>query len=187
MKNLLHTFLYLVFFTKLVCSQESNQDFNFVNIKEGIPKSGVSTIIQDHYGFIWIGTSSTGLYKFDGIDYTAYKHQLLDSPSLSSSKITATYIDHKNRLWVGTEKGINIYNQDLDHFTTVALTEKNNEYIISLAEDFSNNLLIGTYHSGLFKLNLESFQVQKVENPIQTSTGEEIQILSIQNSKQGIP
>lgn len=185
MKNLLYTLLFSVFFTNLVCSQASNQDFNFVNIKEGIPKTAVSSIIQDHNGFIWIGTNSTGLYKFDGIDYTVYKHKLLDSTSLSSSKITATYIDYKNRLWVGTEKGINIYNQDLDQFTTVVLTEENNEYIISLAEDSSNNLLIGTYHSGLFKLNLESFEVQKVENSTYTSTGEEIQILSIKNSKQG--
>ena len=52
----------------LTKAQSINEDFSFVSIKEGIPKTGVYTIVQDHYGFMWFGTNGTGLYKFDGID-----------------------------------------------------------------------------------------------------------------------
>ena len=60
-------FYYVVFFTIFTWSQKPTQEFNFVNIKEGISKVGIASIIQDHQGFIWIGTDGTGLYKFDGI------------------------------------------------------------------------------------------------------------------------
>ena len=54
-------------------AQESEQKYQFVNIKEIVSKIGVNTIIQDHYGFIWMGTNGGGINKFDGINYTSYK------------------------------------------------------------------------------------------------------------------
>ena len=65
-------------------AQESFTGHSFINIKEGIPKVGVSSIVQNNFGFIWIGTTGTGIYKFDGIDYYAYKNDLEDNTSLSS-------------------------------------------------------------------------------------------------------
>ncbi|MDO6760007.1 two-component regulator propeller domain-containing protein [Tamlana sp. 2_MG-2023] len=83
--------------------QHIQKEYDFVSIKEGIPKVGIPDIVQDHKGFIWIATNTTGLYKFDGINYTSYKHILNDSTSLSSSRVDCTFIDSKQRLWVGTE------------------------------------------------------------------------------------
>ena len=94
MKNIFA--LYLLLFSIITWSQKTNQEFHFVNIKEGISKVGVSKIIQDHYGFIWIGTTGTGLYKFDGIDFTSYKHKLKDSTSLSNNRITSLFLDIQN-------------------------------------------------------------------------------------------
>ncbi|GAA3605552.1 two-component regulator propeller domain-containing protein [Flavivirga amylovorans] len=167
-------------------SQEPNQEFRFVNIKDGIAKTGVTNIIQDHYGFIWIGTSGTGLYKFDGIDYTVYKHRLRDTTSLSSSRIECSYLDSKNRLWVGTENGLNLYDRDLDKFKRITLdtTNLNREFILSLEEDSSNNLLIGTHGLGLFKLNLNTFSLEKVLNST-FENDSQLYINSIQHSKQG--
>ena len=41
-------------------SQETEQKYQFVNIKENVSKIGAYTIIQDHYGFIWMGTNGAG-------------------------------------------------------------------------------------------------------------------------------
>ncbi|QTD38496.1 response regulator [Polaribacter batillariae] len=179
----------LLFVSNLICSQESKQEFQFVSIKEGISKVGVSCIIQDKFGFIWIGTRGTGLYKFDGIDYTNYKHELQDTTSLSSSRIVAVFIDSNERLWVGTENGLCFYNRDLDEFTRVVLDEANrkidNEHILSLEEDANQNLLVGTIGLGLYTLNINSLKTNKILESSISDTYEEIHIKNIKYTKQG--
>ncbi len=150
-----------------VFSQKEYSKFHFTPIKENFSKIGVSTIIQDHYGFIWIGTNGMGLYKYDGIDYVNYKHILTDSTSISSSLVHCSYLDSKNRLWIGTEGGLSLYDHNYDRFVRVPISlnckEKNAiTSIRSLAEDRFGNLFIGTIDLGLYKLNLDSFKIKKV-------------------------
>ncbi len=161
-KLLLLVILYSIF----SFAQNPKKDFQFVNIKEGISKVGVSSIIQDKKGFIWISTLGAGLYKFDGIEYTSYKYKFKDSTSISSNRIKCSFIDSKNRLWVGTENGLNLYNKDLNNFKRYHFSFEglNNNDILSLQEDTSNNLLIGSNGSGLFKLNLKTFEVSRILN-----------------------
>lgn len=178
---------YVLLATINVWSQSPYQEFHFINIKEGISKVGISEIIQDHYGFIWIGTSGTGLYKFDGIDFTVYKHELKDSTSLSNSRIECSFLDSKNRLWVGTENGLNLYNRDLDQFKRIPLEPStiNNEYILALEEDSSNNLLVGTHNNGLYKLNLDTLVIEKILNSTFNENSALLNINTIQHTKQG--
>ncbi|MBD3661087.1 MAG: hypothetical protein HUJ11_02675 [Arenibacter algicola] len=80
-------FIVLSLFISDLRAQTDVPKLNFVNIKEGISKVGVYSILQDDYGFIWIGTNGSGLYRYDGIDYKSYKHIINDSTSISSSQI----------------------------------------------------------------------------------------------------
>ena len=164
MKNIF-TILFL-FYSFFMNSQISKKEFQFVNIKEGISKVGVSSIVQDNKGFIWISTLGAGLYKFDGIEYTSYKYRFKDSTSISSNRIKCSFLDSKNRLWIGTENGLNLYDKDLNNFKRYKFnfSNLNNNDVLSLQEDASNNLLIGTNGSGLFKLNLKTFKVDRILN-----------------------
>ncbi|WP_298498323.1 hybrid sensor histidine kinase/response regulator transcription factor [uncultured Algibacter sp.] len=160
----------IIFFLCLnLSAQNGIKKFDFVNIKEGKSKVAVTTIIQDHYGFIWLGTAGVGLSKFDGIDYVNYKHSLKDSTSISSSLVYCSYLDKENKLWFGTEEGLNLYNRDLDQFTRIPIYNENtreeeNLSIRSISGDNKNNLFIGTYGHGLYKLNLKTLSVVKVLN-----------------------
>ncbi|MDO6854067.1 two-component regulator propeller domain-containing protein [Cellulophaga lytica] len=161
--------VFLFIFCTSTYSQDSPKEYNFVSIKEGISKVGVSTIVQDHYGFIWMGTNGVGLYRYDGIDYTYYKHVLNDTTSLSSSLVYSSYLDKTNRLWFGTEEGLNLYDRDKDQFKKIYLTaeEKENKINIpirSIEGDNNGNLFIGTVDLGLFKLNLKTLKAEKIEN-----------------------
>lgn len=152
-------------------AQGNLKEYNFVNIKDGVSKVAVSSIIQDSYGFIWIGTNGTGLYKFDGIDYISYKHTLNDETSISSSLINCSFLDSKSRLWIGTEEGLNLYNRDLDQFQRIPIYNPETKQPINLAirslqADNENNLFIGSFGKGLFKMNLSNFKVEKVANPL---------------------
>jgi len=148
-------------------SQESYPKFDFVSITEGISKVGIYSILQDDYGFIWIGTNGSGLYRYDGMEYKSYKHVLNDSTSLNSSLVFSTYLDSKNRLWVGTEEGLNLYDRDHDRFIGIRLGDKgeidNVVSVSSLQEDNQGNLYIGGFEKGLFKLDLENFNVEKIK------------------------
>jgi len=149
-------------------SQQNLGNFNFVNIKDGITKIAVSTIIQDHYGFMWIGTNGVGLHRYDGIDYISYKHTLKDSTSLSSGQIYCSFVDKKNRLWIGTENGLDLYDRELDQFKRFDITsqlkslDQTTIAVSSIIEDATGTIFIGTFQRGLFKLNPENNTIKQV-------------------------
>ncbi|SFD10488.1 hybrid sensor histidine kinase/response regulator transcription factor [Algibacter pectinivorans] len=165
LKRWIILFFFLGFiFTLNFEAQTPTEDFQFVNIKEGISKVGIYSIIQDHYGFVWICTNGSGLYKFDGVDYTSYKYKVGDSTALRSNLVFSSYLDKENRLWFGTEDGLNLYNRDLDDFKKIPLGNSNEigVSVLSIKEDNRGNLLIGTKDLGLFMLNLENREVVRV-------------------------
>ncbi|MBJ7880650.1 two-component regulator propeller domain-containing protein [Gelidibacter salicanalis] len=148
-------------------AQELLKDYSFVNIKAGISNVGMSTIVQDSHGFIWIGTNGDGLYKYNGIDYISYKNQIKDSTSISSSLIYCSYIDSSNRLWVGTEEGLNLYDHKKDQFQRFYFSPKDvpknsNISVSALAGDKEGNLFIGTFERGFFKLEKGSNTFEKI-------------------------
>ena len=139
------------------------QNFNFETIKEGISKVGIYTIIQDNNGFIWIGTNGSGLYKFDGLDYTSYKFMQEDATSISSNLVFSSYLDKDNDLWIGTEDGLNLYDRDLDQFKKISVDELEGENISVLSIlEYNGILYIGTRNYGLFSLNLKTRKVDRI-------------------------
>lgn len=157
---------YLVLLSLTIWSQNQVEKYRFVNIKESISQIGVQTIIQDHYGFIWLGTSGAGLNKFDGTEYKIYKFKPNDPTSLSNNTINCSYLDSKNRLWFGTDDGLNLYDYKNDCFKRILLSEfKRNKVKVlvkSLIGDNRGSLFIGTLELGLFKLDLNTFKVEKI-------------------------
>lgn len=149
-------------------SQNQIKKLDFVNVNEGESKVAVTTIIQDHYGYVWLGTAGVGINRFDGIDYVNYKHSLKDSTSINSSNVYCSYLDENKRLWFGTEEGLNLYDRDLDRFIRVPIydnegAKKEGVFSIrSLCSDGKKNLYIGSYGSGMFKLNLDTFETEKI-------------------------
>ncbi len=151
-------------------AQDVYKKFDFSSVKDGISKVGIYTIVQDHLGFVWFGTNGIGLYRYDGIRYKAYKYEITDSTSLSSNIVYSSCLDSKNRLWIGTTDGLNLFNYENDKFKKIpnaAFKEEDGVKIIirSLKEDGKGNLFIGTMDLGLFKLNLEDLTIVKVYSP----------------------
>jgi signal transduction histidine kinase/ligand-binding sensor domain-containing protein/DNA-binding response OmpR family regulator len=162
-------FLFFLFITASLFSQNSFDNFQFLTIKEGISKRAVSSISQDHYGFMWFGTDGAGLYKYDGINYTNYEYDWKNKNAINSNLIYATYIDSYNRLWVGTEEGLCLYNRNLNKFDNIDLKNafsigyKSPITVKSIIQDNTGNLLVGTYAHGLFKLNLKTLKIVTVQ------------------------
>lgn len=189
MKKILCFFVgYLFLVANSTWSQKPEQKYQFVNVKEIVSKIGVNTIIQDHYGFIWMGTNGGGLNRFDGINYTSYKNNLDNSTSISNNTIQCSYKDHKNRLWFGTDAGLNLYNRENDQFTRISLSEfkesKTNVSVRSLIGDGHGNLFVGTFELGLFKIDLANFKVEKILS-LEPNISTPITIHSLQSDANG--
>ncbi len=108
--------------------------FEHLSLEEGISYNLTYSILQDKEGFMWFGTFY-GLVRFDGRDYTHFKHNPFDSNSVSSDDIISLYEDKNGFIWVGTWSG------GLNRFNPATETFKHYKYSTSDTLSLSNNLV----------------------------------------------
>jgi len=65
-----------------------------------IGNSNIQAIFQDRQGFIWLGTG-TGLYRFDGQNYTLFPAD----DSLLNKSVSVVYQDREGIIWTGSRSG----------------------------------------------------------------------------------
>jgi ligand-binding sensor domain-containing protein len=58
---------------------------------------------------MWFGTSD-GLNRFDGKNFKIFRHIPKDSTSLGNNIVRTIFEDERQNLWVGTNRGIYIFN-----------------------------------------------------------------------------
>lgn len=140
--------------------QDNSIKFRNLSIENGLSQSSVNCILQDPYGFIWIGTQD-GLNMYDGREFTKHIHLPNDPQSISNNFITCLLLDKENRIWVGTQGGLNVMDpikQVFKHFNYNARNEKSisSNDISCIAEDTEGNIWVGTKSRGLNKINSEN-------------------------------
>ncbi len=69
---------------------------------DGLPQSQVNAILEDKYGYLWIGTSGGGLARFDGREFKVYS--TLDG--LLSNIVTSLFIDSHQNIWTVHPRGL---------------------------------------------------------------------------------
>jgi len=110
-------FLSLVFGSTVIEASQPVIRFRRITNRKGLSHDWVKSVYRDSYGYMWFGTRDDGLNKYNGRDFTIYKHKPgNDTTSLSNNIIQIIKEDKKQNLWVGTAYGINKYNRDLDRF-----------------------------------------------------------------------
>lgn len=88
-------------------------DFTHITTKNSaLSYDGITTIMQDSRGFIWIGTYK-GLNRYDGHSMKPY---FKEDIGLNSDFIHVITEDADGNLWIGTDNGVTIYNYSLDRF-----------------------------------------------------------------------
>ncbi len=128
--------------------------FRRYSVDQGLSQSQVSYIIQDHEGYLWLGTQD-GLNRFDGYTFKIYRHDVHDSLSLSDNYINCLYEDSVGSLWIGTYSGgLNRYDRDRDGFQhcvhdSSAPSSLSGNNIWSITEDRAHHLWVGIWGGGL--------------------------------------
>ncbi|SIS48655.1 Two component regulator propeller [Zobellia uliginosa] len=88
-----------------------------LNNEYAISGNLISTIAEDTLGNLWIGTVGYGinLYERQTGKFYTYMAGGKDDSGLASDFIKHMVVDNKNRLWVGTDKGLQVAQTSADH------------------------------------------------------------------------
>lgn len=138
--------------------------FRHYTPEDGLPGTGVFCLLQDHQGFIWVGTTS-GLSRFDGRSFMNFKHIPEDTFSLVSDQVGSLFEDREKNLWIGTNAGLNRFDRKSGKFYRYTVNSSNPNsiggnaiHMESIVQDEEGNLWIGTGDGGLSKFNPQQGQ-----------------------------
>ncbi len=150
-----------------VLNDNQKLKFKQYSLTEGLSQSSVLCILQDSKGFMWFGTRD-GLNKFDGQNFTTYRHNSQDSTSISNGFIRSLIEDNDGNIWIGTMNGLNRYIAK-DH-TFERFKENNgqkrmsNNEIWDIEATSNGRIWLGT-NLGLEVLDKKSSTISRVETP----------------------
>ena len=157
MSRLLH-FLFMLWL--LCCSFISFAQTHFtrLSVDDGLPNASIYRIVQDKDGYIWLGSTNTGLLRYNGYELEAFDVLPASvSNNMLVPDIDALLMDHKDQLWIGTWgmglSKVDTRTGEISHYSdrpesAFVLTSN---YIQSLLLDKSGVLWIGT-NKGLQRL-----------------------------------
>ncbi|MGW8316970.1 MAG: ligand-binding sensor domain-containing protein, partial [Bacteroidales bacterium] len=156
-KRILLRCFVLVHFLSFPISIQSAAQIRFksLTVNDGLSQHDVSCIIQDSYGFMWIGTYD-GLNRFDGYDIENYSSLTNNTESISGNRILSLFEDAQKRLWIGTDgEGVNYYDLKTERFVRVHTPteyKSENKVIHDFIEDEDGTIFIAT-SNGVLKIN----------------------------------
>jgi ligand-binding sensor domain-containing protein len=84
----------------------SGQQYNFINydLQAGLPNTNIVEIYQDNNSYLWIATEGGGICVFDGASF-----EIINTKgALASNVVHDIMEDDQELLWVGTQNGISL-------------------------------------------------------------------------------
>lgn len=158
-QGLLATALFLVQ-AGWLCAQTNNYFFEHMTIGQGLSHNTVYALLQDHQGFLWIGTQS-GLNRYDGNGYKIYRSGATTDPNFKGSAIYALLEDRDHNIWVGTQKnGINVLDARTGLFRNLGQEARfkflANAFVYALYQDRKGNVWMGMQGMGVVRYHPQS-------------------------------
>lgn len=122
---------------------------NILNHNLQLPSNTIRTSLKGSDGTLWLGTDQ-GLCRIAGDKVEVYGAE----DSLSHEKILCLYEDDRDRIWIGTLKGVSVFEGDsIVPFASNLLGEGR---IRSITSDKHGNFWFGTKH-GIFKCRVGDY------------------------------
>ena len=131
---------------------------------KSIGSHGIVHLAEDHLGKLWIAMGQDGLDEFDP-DAELFNHYRAGGKpgDISTNALYSVYEDGKNRVWVGTAAGLNLFDRESQAFKTYGKKEGlPNEAVIGILEDDEHTLWIST-NVGLGKFDPDNHTYQNYD------------------------
>ncbi|HEY0178009.1 MAG TPA: two-component regulator propeller domain-containing protein [Dokdonella sp.] len=115
-------------------------------------------ITEDASGAIWVGTYLGGLNRLqDDGSFLHVDHDAEDPASLRSSTVQSLYADARDRLWIGTDVGLDVREADgrIVHVELPPMAARSGPpMVMTLLPESDGSVLVGTL-KGLFRVDAE--------------------------------
>lgn len=157
--------LYILFIllTSTSKGQELINVFDTKGVNHNISQRAITCFSKDADGFMWIGTHGNGLYQYDGVNYKQYLKKWESVNSLAHNTINTIFVDKSNKLWIGSENGIQLFNKNDNSFKSVTLNGGAlNVNVHSISQSHSGKLLVGTHKYGLLIVDTTTLNAENV-------------------------
>ncbi|WP_445748923.1 hybrid sensor histidine kinase/response regulator transcription factor [Polaribacter sp.] len=139
-----------------------------------IVSNDISGLYLDRKNQLWLTTYGGGLNLYDKLNDTfiSYKNDAKNPFSIISNRINTLIEDASGKLWIGTEKGLSLYDFETNKFYNYATIDNKTLNVISIFEDSNNRLWIGTFSSGILLFDTHSRKYKNVikENELISGT-----------------
>lgn len=123
-------------------------------------KNMVYNILKNKNGEIFAGTYFSGInISEDGKKFKNYS--IKTENTLNDNSINVIFEDSEKNIWIGTDKGVNIFDIDKKEFISLEAIERNT-IISSITEDIEKNIWIGTINQGIIKYDKKQKKVKKI-------------------------
>lgn len=156
-------------------AQQPGLYFERISTQNGLSHNKVNCFLQDHRGFMWIGTED-GLNRYDGQTFTVYRHEPGNPSSLSGNIITDILEDETQVLWIATaDGGLTRYDYHLPperQFRQYKHSRSNPasipvNMVNTLLHDRQGYLWLGTGGKGVWRFNKKT---ERFEQPVSKGT-----------------
>jgi len=143
-------------------SHPSPPVFEHLSVGQGLSQSTVHWIVQDHLGFLWMGTDA-GLNRYDGYQFQVFHpDKARPEASLGGDRVNCLLQDRRGFLWVATNGGLCRLDPETLAFQTFRADGQPGSLpsssVMLLAEDSSGVLWIGTESGGVCRLDPNAYQ-----------------------------
>ena len=135
------------------CQGRDEYRYRNITMNDGLAANTVRNIVQDPYGFIWLGTDN-GLCRYDGTQVQTYRIAELGMNQYISSLLTA-----EDAIYVGTEKGVFQLKQASQQFTRLPMDISS--AVTSLSLDKSGDLWVSTMENGVWHYGIKTGQTRQ--------------------------
>jgi ligand-binding sensor domain-containing protein len=150
-------------YLKFPTSPQENM-FYTKNPNTSLKPYGLYTIYKDRKGYMWFGTASLGVCRYDGRTLNwHYEEQLQTTPNGGDFGTRAIFEDKNGKIWINNTRFryvIETYGYKSVTFkkeSGIGYLNKTNKmefpFFLSITEDNKGNLWMATYENGVWKYN----------------------------------
>jgi len=140
----------------------NNDTIHLFDPEEGIPSQAISYIYVDSKNTLWFSTDGEGVYYYE--KKSGRLKNLWEEEGVSDY-VYCTEEDNKGNIWIGTDKGIVLFNIEKNAINTISESNGLPDNIVKYIE-FSNNnsMRIGMENRGIIDCDVNTYEFS---NPVE--------------------
>jgi len=138
--------------------ESANVQFEQITNESGRTLGFISGIEQDSTGFLWI-SSRNGLYRYDGYNFSFFRHSKRSEYALPFTDITFSYYDRSESFWLRHFDKLYLFSKNKIDYKYDTITNKKFSHNTQVVQDIDHNYWIGPHDKVLYRFNPQSFNI----------------------------